>query len=71
MMTFRRLTGLSSEKGRGGRISLAITRGVILERTHGIYLIGLNTRGANREPTFIAFVGLPFPSRSSAARQWG
>jgi transcriptional regulator with XRE-family HTH domain len=53
LMTFRRLTGLSERKGSWWSNFVGDHKGVILERTHGIYLIGLNTRGANHEPTFV------------------
>jgi transcriptional regulator with XRE-family HTH domain len=53
LTTFRRLTGLSERKGSWWSNYIGDHQGVILERPHGIYLIGLNARGTNREPTFV------------------
>ena len=52
LTTFRRLTGLSERKGSWWSQFYGDHKGVILERAHWLYLVGLNARGS-REPSQI------------------
>lgn len=52
LSTFRRLTGISEPKGSWWSHFHGDHKGVILERRHWLYFLGLNGRG-NREPTLL------------------
>jgi hypothetical protein len=58
LSTFRRLTGLSEPRLSWWGNFDGDHRGLILERRHVLYLVGLNARG-NREPTLIVLRWLP------------
>lgn len=52
LTTFRRLTGVSERKGSWWSQFFGDHKGIILERAHWLYMVGLNTRGG-REPSLI------------------
>ena len=52
LSTFRRLTGLAEPKGSWWSNFHGDHKGVILERRHWLYFLGLNERG-NRDPTML------------------
>jgi transcriptional regulator with XRE-family HTH domain len=52
LTTFRRLTGLAERRGSWWSQFHGDHKGLILERAHWLYLVGLNARG-NREPSLI------------------
>jgi hypothetical protein len=58
LTTFRRLTGMSERRGSWWSRFLGDHQGIILERRHWLYLVGLNRYG-NREPTLMVLRWLP------------
>ena len=58
LTTFRRVTGMTERRGSWWGQFLGDHRGVIVERAHWLYFVGLNARGV-LEPTLLVLRWLP------------